>query len=380
MTSLLHASDHEARLAIVEDIEASCREPEDLYDALAESLADPHASVRERVALVLGDAAARDPGVLAHLLRLAQGPGPEPGDAALHARKRLGALHALGRAGLTGLLPEDALEGPRSVCAGALEDASSDVRYQAAAALRRLGTTSAELGRVRVLLGDEDREVAALAAELLSVAGDDESLDGMLALRQRVSGRAWVQVTLAIGDLTSGGGVPVAELGKLCRKLPQGLHAIEVLGKNHGAEAQAALRGVASGFFVHRLLRVAAAAALAGQGDARGWASLRGWMGSWHRDARGYAITLCGPMAEDEDLASLIAVLADPRDYHSDTAAIALAAHSGAPRVLAALRRAADDPRAEVREEVADALRRREAQSAATVQETTDGTEHDEAD
>ena len=366
----LHAADHNVRLAAVRAVADESIPPEELLERLGESLADPHGAVRECAALILGESCAEDPALLSSLTGLVE---PAEGDDRFRIRQRLGALHALGRAGLVGAIPGPALAAPRAACLRALGDESADVRYQAIAALRRLGLEEGHEKGLRAVLADADPEVAALAAELLADLADEGALEPMYHLMGRARGRARVQVIVALGHLMARVQCTddarrdevVTHLSKVARRIPEGMGAIQALGLLGSPGAHAALVRLARGWFVHRLLRVAAASALAELGDAEGWQQLRGWMHSRHEDARGYAMALCGPVAEPADVAVLIEALKDPADYHSDSAAAALVHHMATPKVMDALVRAAADTRQGVRLEVARALAQAPAESDA---------------
>jgi hypothetical protein len=244
------------------------------------------------------------------------------------------------------------------------------LRFHAVSALHRLDPTGSEIAeRVLELIDDPDDDIALLAADMAASMVIPEAAERLQRLRARGAETARGGL-LAMGRLLAGAPEAidgaqraqlVADLEKVARRVPEGLEACEVLGALADDDARRVLRAVADGWFVHRLVRVGAAAALAVAGDAAGADRLGRALGSWRRDARGYAIELVGRHGLEAFADRLTAIASSRRDYHSDTAVIALAALGAAPEVLEGF---ATDPRPEVRLEAVRALAARDPSNA----------------
>jgi HEAT repeat protein len=244
----------------------------------------------------------------------------------------------------------------REVALGAASDLDADVRFQALTALTRLvaaGPAVLEVAREKI--DDEDPEVVGVAAELLAALGDTASARRLVERLPELPKEARRSVLFAAASLGAQGLVPdlLAETGKL----PYALRACEALGRTGDASAVEPLAALMGRFFTHRFIKVAAAAALASLGDERGSRALGKYLGARRRDMRGFAMEQVGLLKLTAHRGALIGVLADARDYHSDTAAIALGA-LGDEACAEALRSATGDPRQEVRQEAIAALSR----------------------
>lgn len=365
----LHHPNHHVRLqAIARASRALKATPGDaLADALEPRLVDPHLEVRDAAARVLGDQAAGSPETLARLVAWSA-----QGDAQARDGRRMqtAALSGLARAGRVATMRGASLEAPRwesarEVARAALGASVADLRYQGVLALLRLGAPdTATLAQVREALDDRDDEVAVLAAELLAQQGDREALARMEPLSRQVSGELRSRVVLAQGELVASCGVEgaardavVAALVREAGRLPYGIKACEVLGEVGGAGAREPLGRLAGSWWAHRLINVAAAAALARLGDASGTARVLKALGHRKPDARGLAMEWAGRLRLEGGLERLVTALEDPRDGQSDTAAVALGMWGGEVAVEA-LFRASRDARPEVRVEVAHGLAR----------------------
>jgi HEAT repeat protein len=304
----------------------------------------------------LGRAAAGDEALLRWL---AQQAAPQGGPRAVAA---LAGLAEAGRAssGREG----EAWVAAREAVVGCLESRDSDARFQATAALASVGM---EPARARALwltrIYEDDAEVASEAARGLASLGELGCADEIArAWRARLPREDRAQVLLAAASLGAGlrdeRAAVLAGLERHAAAMPLGLEACAALGALGAREAAPMLGKLARGWFTHRLLRVAASAALAQLGDPDGVKLLEAWFSSHHKDARGYAMERAGALGLTALRPRLLTALRDPRDYHSDTAAVALAALGG-DEARAALQAAASDPRPEVRAEVARALRER---------------------
>jgi HEAT repeat protein len=139
--------------------------------------------------------------------------------------------------------------------------------------------------------------------------------------------------------------------------LSAGLEACTWLGRLGAAEATEPFLKMIRGWFTNRFLKVAAAGALAQMGHKEGEEALGRYLKARRKDMRGYAMEKVGELGLVRHRPALLASLRDARDYHADTAALALGA-LGQAEDLEALRQAATSGRADVRLEVARALRR----------------------
>lgn len=367
---LKHRDHRVRRAALARAADRLADDPAALAALLLPMLGDRFPGARADAALILGDAASAPGGgaALEGLVARAADPDPDTAQAAL-----LG----LGRAGL---VAGEGLEGPqwaspRRAALEAVGSEDADVRFQALTALARLCADGPEVVEAaREALDDEDAEIVGVAAELLAALGDGEAAE---ILWRRVDGLprgARLSALLALAHLRSSlearpsnpGQLPsperAEERGRLvalllveARKLPWGLRACDALGLLGAAEAVEPLASLASSFWTHRLIKVAAAEALVRLGDPRGAELLARFLGARRRDMRGLAIERVGALGLGAHRGALIAILRDPRDYHADTAALALGL-LGDEEALDALEGALGDLRAEVRAEAAGAL------------------------
>jgi len=346
--------------ALAEELGA---EPLRLFDLLRPSLADPHRGVRDAVAHALAHASLASAEVLLALLDAAR-VGTEAPEG---RRARLGSLFAIELAARQSPALDTApFDTARTELIPLVDHALTHVRFQAFSALEALGTRSDDYtARALAHLQDTDEEVVAVAAEALARCGRTDAIEPLAAATARLHSDPLARASVALSELAAGVTDAEAILQPLrhqlvaqSRRIPHGLRACEALGALGGADAQAHLRKLARSWFVHRLVRVAAAAGLARSGSPEGVELLATLLRHRRRDARGYAIELAGRWGGAALVQPLVAILQSPRDYHSDTAALALAL-TCAPEADAALLTAAEDPRPDVRLEVARALRQR---------------------
>ena len=369
----LHHADHRVRLAeVARAANRLADAPLELAELLDENLADPHREVRTAAAVALGDAAAREPAVLAQLAKAAS--FEETKDDKLRRRYRIAALVGLRRAGLVdGRCDGAAWDQARTSALGALVSPLPDVRYQAVLALTRLHAPPSVSDHVRPLLQDPDEEVVGQAAELLGMMGHPGDAPALFQASQRVSPSAARQVFLGLSQVLAGCGVEehvdirAQLLGRLeaeAGKVPHGIRACEALGRLGDPKAIPRLKALQDGWFTHRFLKVAAAAALVRLGDNDGATALGRFARSRHKDMRGFALERTGTLRLADQLDNLLNVLRSHKDYHSDTVALALgqwmksleSAEPDRARIREALERASTDSRPEVRLEAKRAL------------------------
>jgi HEAT repeat protein len=346
----LRHPDHRVRLeAVGRAVRDLGGEHRRLLEVLEPALSDPYPGVRMEAGLALGDSAGEDGDTLERLVALVL--APEGG------ASRQTCLLGLGRAGLTAPdLRGERWDAARAAALGVADDPDADMRFQALTALTRLmadGPAVLEMARSRV--DDDDPEVVGLAAELLAALGDLTSAGRLVERRASLPKEPRRSVLFAAAAL--GGDGLVKDLLAETGKLPYALRACEALGRLGDPAAVEPLAALLGRFFTHRFIKVAAAAALARLGDARGSRALGKHLKARRRDMRGFAMEQVGRLGLGAHRDALVEVLRDPRDYHSDTAAVALG-ELGDEVCLAALRAASEDPRQEVREEVERTLRR----------------------
>ena len=197
---------------------------------------------------------------------------------------------------------------------GLLDDPRVDIRAEAILAL-------GEHGGARVApwlergLQDEDEHVRGAAAAAVGDLGLDALVVPLRALLTDGPSAAFsAAVALAAMGHPSGEAVLIAALADR----DVALHAAEALGEIATGAGRDALARHAARPFAPLLLRAAAGAALARQGDARGEAALARVIEAWRADGRDYAVHAVGELG----LANLVPALlrlarrlrgADPR-------------------------------------------------------------------
>ncbi|MEM1348097.1 MAG: HEAT repeat domain-containing protein [Myxococcota bacterium] len=234
--------------------------------------------------------------------------------------------------------------------ASALEDADADVRYQALTGLFELGASDATLSpRIEDLLYDDDEEVCVVAAQIAAARGYTHVLETLIGRRERLFGTAKLQLTLSLAELWATHPEErdadlaldvIDELSKALKNevtVAAAARAIAMLARP-GAEAQravAALREPLKRWMLHPILKVEVAGALAELDDADGVAYLGQQLRSQRKDARGYAIEVAGRLGLKR-LFEEVARTASGRDYHNETAVLALGSY-GTPEAVRVL-------------------------------------------
>lgn len=366
----LRHPDHRVRLAAVHRAAQTLLEVHPLWDTLRLSLEDSYPAVRHQAALALGEQAARHPEGLSRLTALAQAAPQAQG---ITWSQQM-ALVGLGRAGrLTAHCDGEAWDQARGAALALVAHEDADMRFQAIGALVRLDAQGDAVAQaLRARLVDSDGEVVAEAAYLLARLEDRAALPELAQVWDRLVGGSRQRALMATASLLVLPGPPlegaarwrqevIAALLEEAQGVTAGLEACTWLGRLGATEATEPLQKMVRGWFTNRFLKVAAAGALAQMGHDEGEEALGRYLKARRKDMRGYAMEKVGELGLARHRPALLRALGDPRDYHADTAALALGA-LGQPEDVEALRRAATSGRADVRLEVARALRRLEPQ------------------
>ncbi len=356
--------DHRARLHAVARVAEQVQDTQRLLDLLLPRLRDTYPAVREDAALALGQRAIDDPQVLATLV---QHSGPVAPDDPYGLWVRLAALFGLGRAGRgAARLEAPRWDAARMVALEALGADEPDVRFQALAALDRLGASAAQAQQaVRGCIDDEDDEVSASAAGMLATWRDTQSiaaLQGRWDTLRDAQARRDVAHALARLVVAAPDNAPQALRERLIdalladvRRLPHALPACELLGALGAQRAAPVLGKLVRGWLTNRFIRVAAAAGLARMGHKEGSQALGRFLTARRREQRGFAIEQIGQLKLEAFTSELIAIMKNTADEHAPVATVALG-KMGSEAALEALRGAVDDARKDVRFEARAAL------------------------
>ena len=240
----------------------------------------------------------------------------------------------------------------------------ADVRYQALINLFELKPPAALrdeelIALLEERLGDEDVEVAVIAAQVASEFGLTAlfaTLDERRRRRSTRDKRLKLQFTLSAARLialmdpqTRQRSVSAASQKELFEELAEGLSdetassaigaALADLALSTGERepAVALLRKTLSRWFLHPILKVEAAAQLARLKDSEGLSYLSAAIDATRRhDARGHAIYVAGGLGLEPLYGQVARIAQEVEDYHNDTALLALANYA-TPASLEAL-------------------------------------------
>ncbi len=309
----------EVRLSAVRDLarHSKSKGREQALAALCRALdGDETVAVRSEAAVALADAEARE--CVKELARAAED------DA--HVRVRQMALVALGE------VPGAAeSEEARRVIAGAVDDQSPELRFQALIALSRVDREAAERAIFGCMLDDDShiRYVAFRLAEERWLADADRGLPDPVRARARKAlddDASEVRLAAAIllgraGDrsgesticraINSDRGVPEAEDEQA---------AIDLCGELLLDKARSGLERRAFGFLgmSRHPLAWHARVALARFGDERAKTAILNGLGAWTRDARTMAVAAVGRARLEEARTELLSMRGDPRRAEPD--------------------------------------------------------------
>lgn len=215
----------------------------------------------------------------------------------------------------------------------ALADEHPDVRYRAMVSLH---DTQAEVltdSEIADYLHDNDLEVAAVSAQWLAERGATQYTDAILARRREIDSNEAMTLALAAAELIGdhAASASAAEKRELVDVLIAGLEdertapaAAKALVSMDARQAVEPLTDLLSRWFIHPIIRVQSAAALAELEESRGVEFLEQSLEHWRKDVRGAAIRAVGRIGIERFRADLEA-MAQSEDYHADTAVLALA-------------------------------------------------------
>lgn len=227
------------------------------------------------------------------------------------------------------------------VLAPLLGSEDADLRYHALIATHRLIPDSPRLHDVVAeALEDGDPEVVVVATQIAVMHGWADLIPQFLHARARLGGEDRTQITFSVGELIANSefrpeqlppearGDMIAECTDALEHEPHTAAAIKTLANLDAREAAEHLVDITTGWFVHPILKVEAAAALVDLGNPRGEKYLEKALGSRRRDARGYALRVIGERRLGRFFDHLVDV-ATATGYHADTATLALADFGG---------------------------------------------------
>lgn len=302
---------------------------------LLEAMADTYPPLRHRAGLA---AAERDDAPFDAVLRaLADGDAEAAVDAAVGLELDPAAppspLAPVRQVACLALRRSDTPE-THTVLLRATRDDDADVRYQALVSLHELDATGRQFRDAVVeRLGDEDSEVAVVAAQICAQRGWTDQTDHIVERWRELGGSDRLQLALSLTELVGdhGASLPSPTLTEIVDQLIDALGeettiaaAAQALVQLGSARAEKPLEDVLDRWFAHPILKVEAAGALHALNNARGTAYLQKSLSSSRKDARGYALRLVGRLHIGEFFDELARV-AHSDDYHADTAVLALA-------------------------------------------------------
>lgn len=308
-------------------------DPTERRDVLFGALADPYPPVRQLAAREL--ARALDPERAAALRALAtRDTDSLPNWAPMPSIEvRRAACAALG---------SDASALTRDVLLELATDADPDLRYQCLVSLFDTDAPD-ELMRplVETRLVDADVEVAVVAAQIAADRSWHDLTHKLAKRRATATGEVRMQFTLSLvellPELQDGATDQDKELvDELFRDLERGVRnevtaaasakALIDLAIKRGRQdyAREELERVLNKWFLHPLLKVEAAAQLTRLNSTKGLDFLSRSFDSKRKDARGWAIEVCGRLKIEPLFGRVARVARDLDDYHNDTAILSL--------------------------------------------------------
>lgn len=208
----------------------------------------------------------------------------------------------------------------------AIHDDDESVRYHAFLALHRNAPEAMLRDVTRQGLVDLDPGVAVVACQIAAEYSWTELLAELRAVFDRLEGTDRFAVAVALSELVE----PESAPEELVDVLLGGLRdektiaaACKALARLRPARAIAPLRKAMGSFFAHPLNKVEAAAALVALRDDEGAVYLEKMLDGRRKDTRGYAIELIARLGL-EPYRERIEAIARSKDYHADTAVLAL--------------------------------------------------------
>lgn len=244
------------------------------------------------------------------------------------------------------------------------EDPRADIRYQAlVSAYARRPDDPALRARARHTLHDPDAELVAISAQILAQSEDEQTLDALIKALSVAPSSTKLHIAIAIAECAAA--QDLTERARQAHILPLLLSGVtqettsaasaRALVMLDARESIPLLTRSLGRWLLHPILKVEIAGALARLGAPEGTAYLRRAMAGARKDARGWAIEVCGRHQLLGFLEGIIQ-LAMTEDYHADTAIFALAHydHEAADEALREL--STSHPDAELRELAARAL------------------------
>lgn len=323
------------RLGELKRIATHHDDPTERRDLLFGTLADPYPPVRQLAAREL--ARALDPESAAALRALAiRDTDALPDWAPLPSIEvRRAACAALGA---------DASEETRGVLLELATDADPDLRYQCLVSLFDTDAPD-ELMRplVETRLVDADLEVCVVAAQIAADRSWHDLTHKLAKRRATTTGEVRMQFTLSLVELLPElqDGASATDKDKelvdeLFRDLERGVRnevtaaasakALIDLAIKRGRQdyAREELGRVLNKWFLHPLLKVEAAAQLTRLNSTKGLDFLSRSFDSKRKDARGWAIEVCGRLKIEPLFGRVARVARDLDDYHNDTAILSL--------------------------------------------------------
>lgn len=245
------------------------------------------------------------------------------------------------------------------------QDPSADMRYHALVSAHARHPDHEALRAVALrTLQDADAELIAISAQILATSHDEQALDALITALSHAPATARLHIAIAIAE--SAASLALVERARQAHILPILLGGVtqettsaasaRALVMLDAREAIPLLKRSLGRWLLHPILKVEIAGALARLGAPEGTAHLLRAMTGTRKDARGWALEVCGRHQLVGFMETIIQI-ASSTDYHADAAIFALAHYKHDDANAALERLSTTHPDEELRVLAARALR-----------------------